>query len=190
MQKRIFFVLMIAGFIKTGNIIAQENFLSSSEYSFFENQKPVSLKKAESSVVDVAIFLFPLNPILLVENKKFYAGITKEFSIGQYPYGRIACEYSLIFRETHLNQLRFSYNYDFVLETGDFAAFMLTTGAGYFTDFNKEGYFPQASFNVLVAVHDNIGIDPYLKFRYTIMTDSNESNIFDMSFGLASVVYF
>lgn len=142
------------------------------------------------SALGITTFLFPLNPILLIENKKFYAGITKEISAGIFPYGRIACEYSLIFRETHLNQLRFSYNYDFPIETGDFAAVMITAGGGYFTDFSKEGFFPQMSLNALIAADDHIGIDPYVKFRYTVMTDSNESNIFDLSFGLASIIYF
>ena len=29
--------------------------------------------------------LFPFNPIFLIENKKFYVGITKEISLGKFP---------------------------------------------------------------------------------------------------------
>ena len=134
--------------------------------------------------------MFPINPILLLEDKKFYVGITKEFSFGIFPYGRIAAEYSLIFRNTRLNQLRFSYNFDIPVEAGDLAAFFLTVGAGYFTDFYKEGYFPQASFSLLIPVDDNIGISTYFKIRNTFMTEKEESDIFDISLGLATVFYF
>ena len=133
--------------------------------------------------------LFPFNPIFLIENKKFYVGITKEISFGKFPYGRLAAEYSLIFRETHLNQLRFSYNFDIPLETSDFAVFMLSLGGGYFTDFSKEGYFPQASLNLIIPFDDVIGISTYLKFRNTFVTEENESDIFDFSLGLAVAIY-
>ena len=133
--------------------------------------------------------LFPFNPIFLIENKKFYVGITKEISLGKFPYGRLAAEYSLIFRETHLNQLRFSYNFDIPLETSDFAVFMLSLGGGYFTDFSKEGYFPQASLNLIIPFDNVIGMSTYLKFRNTFITEENESDIFDFSLGIAAAIY-
>lgn len=134
--------------------------------------------------------LFPFNPIFLIENKKFYAGITKEVSIGKFPFGRLASEYSLIFRKTHLNQLRFSYNFDIPLETSDFAVFMLSIGGGYFTDFSKEGYFPQAALGLVIPFDNSAGVNAYIKFRNTFITDDNESDIFDFSFGLAASFYF
>lgn len=134
--------------------------------------------------------LFPFNPIFLIENKKFYVGITKEISLGKFPYGRLAAEYSLIFRKTHLNQLRFSYNFDIPLETSDFAVFMLSLGGGYFTDFSKEGYFPQASLNLIIPFDNVLGISTYLKFRNTFVNEESESDIFDFSLGLAVVIYF
>lgn len=134
--------------------------------------------------------LFPFNPIFLIENKKFYAGITKEVSIGKFPFGRIASEYSLIFRKTHLNQLRFSYNFDIPLETSDFAVFMLSLGGGYFTDFSKEGYFPQVALGLVIPFDNSAGINAYMKFRNTFVTGENESDIFDFSLGLAASVYF
>lgn len=136
----------------------------------------------------IALF-FPFNPIFLIENKKFYVGITKEISLGKFPYGRLAAEYSLIFRETHLNQLRFSYNFDIPLETSDYAFIMLSLGGGYFTDFSKEGYFPQASLNLIIPFDDIIGMSTYLKFRNTFVTEGNESDIFDFSLGLAVAIY-
>lgn len=93
------------------------------------------------STVAVISVLFPFNPVFMLEDKRFYAGITKEFSFGKFPFGRIAAEYSLIFRETHLNHLRFSYNYDIPLSRGDIAAVLLSVGGGYFTDFLSTGSF-------------------------------------------------
>lgn len=154
------------------------------------NPKERSSTPASESFAEVALALFPLNPILMIEGKNFYVGITKEVSYSFYPYGRIASEYSLIFRDTRVNHLRFSYNYDIVLEAGDFAAFFLTLGGGYFTDFKKEGYFPQLSFSMLIAFSDNVGTNPYIKFRHTFMTESEESDISDMSFGLSLYLSF
>ncbi|MBK8551207.1 MAG: hypothetical protein IPL53_09175 [Ignavibacteria bacterium] len=166
---------------------------SQKDHEEFNLNFPSSLNEIESassiSTYKIIAFLFPLNPIFLVEDKRFYAGITKEFSIGAFPYGRAAAEYSLIFRKTRLNQLRFSYNFDIPLEVSDFGAFMLTVGAGYFTDFYKEGFFPQASLNIMLPFNDNIGINAYIKFRNTFVTDDNESDIFDFSLGLATFVY-
>lgn len=141
------------------------------------------LQNAESFDA-VLLALFPLNPILMIEGNKFYAGITKEVSFGKYPYGRLAAEYSLIFRETRLNHLRFSYNYDIAIEARDFGAFLFSFGGGYFTDFHKEGIFPQALIGILFALTDGIGTNPYVKIRHTFMTDSGESDITDLSFGL------
>ncbi len=128
--------------------------------------------------------------MLLVENEKVYAGVTKEFSVGRFPYGRVAAEYSLIFRETKINQLRFSYNYDIPLSAGDIAAFMLSVGGGYFTDFDKTGYFPQLSFGLLLAASDHVAVHAYTKVRNTFVTEDNESDIFDLSLGFGSSFYF
>ena len=154
------------------------------------NPKDKSSTLAAESFGEVALALFPLNPILMIEGDKFYAGLTKEVSFGYFPYGRVAAEYSLIFRETRVNHLRFSYNYDIVLEAGDFAAFFLTLGGGYFTDFKKEGYFPQLSLSMLIAFTDNLGTNPYIKLRHTFMNDSKKSDISDLSLGLSLYVSF
>lgn len=149
------------------------------------NAKDKSVTGSTANLGEVALAVFPLNPILMIEGKKFYAGITKEIALGFFPYGRVATEYSLIFRETRVNHLRFSYNYDFPIEVGDFAAFMISVGGGYFTDFNKQGYFPQASFSLLIAFTDNLATNPYFKLRHTFMKDKEESDISDVSFGFS-----
>ena len=175
-----FFVLFFSIFIFFTNAYSQNK--SNPDISLKLNDKNTTGKT--QGFYKTGLALFPLNPILLIENKKFYVGITKEISFGFFPYGRIAAEYSLIFRETRVNHVRFSYDYDFPIEVSDFAAIMITAGGGYFTDFNKFGYFPQISFAILFPLSDNIATNPYIKFRHTFMDDKNESDISDMSFGL------
>lgn len=143
-----------------------------------------------NGLLKAGLILFPFNPILLTEDKKFYAGFTKEISYSKFPYGRIALEYSLIVRETKLNHLRASYNFDIPLETGDFFAFLISVGGGYFTDFDKEGYFPQASLSLLLPFSDEIGSMPYIKFRHTFMNDKSKSDISDFSLGLGLYISF
>src|SRR5438132_116519 len=56
---------------------------------------------------------FLINPEIVIENKKAYFGLTKEISTGYYPFGRIAFEYTHIFRSYSQNHLRLSYNLDY-----------------------------------------------------------------------------
>lgn len=150
-----------------------------------EKLKLHSKENTESSNVFLKALLiaFPFNPIFQLQDKRFYAGITKEISLISYPYGRLAVEYSLIFRETRLNQVRASYNYDFGMESGDFYAFLISVGGGYFTDFYDVGYFPQVSASLLLPFSDKISTVPYLKIRETFMTKGSP-DIFDISLGL------
>lgn len=183
------FMILIIFIFSNSFVIAQTeniklNIKSEPKYSdpFIQHTSEVGLS--------VFALLFPLNPILLIENEKFYVGITKEFSVGKFPFGRAAVEYSLIFRETHVNQLRLSYNFDIPLVSGDFAAIMLSAGGGYFTDFDKKGYFPQISAALLLPASETFTANVYFKTRYTIMDDKSKSNIFDITFGLSAAYYF
>lgn len=154
------------------------------------NTKNFSRTSSAVSFIKFAILYLPINPILSLEGKRFYAGLTKEFSFGSFPYGRAAVEYSFIFRETKVNQIRLSYNFDIPLEVADLGAVLVSIGGGYFTDFSKTGYFPQASLNILVPTNDVVALNTYIKFRNTFMTKENESDIFDISFGFGTAVYF
>lgn len=145
-------------------------------------KSPESSQSAQS-FASAALALFPINPLLMIEGGKFYAGITKEVSLGFFPYGRVAGEYSLIFRSTKVNHLRFSYNYDIGLETRDLGALLMSFGGGYFTDFDKEGFFPQASVSLLFPIAENIASNPYIKIRHTFMTSEEKDDITDLSFG-------
>ena len=182
MLKKIFFAVVIILASKV-NLYSQNPEYKLSEFNLkFHSKENTAMS---SGLLKAGLIVFPFNPVLLIENKKFYAGFTKEISYGKFPYGRLALEYSFIFRETRLNHLRASYNFDIPLETGDFFAFLISVGGGYFTDFDKEGYFPQASFSLLFPLTDNIATNPYFKLRHTFMKDKEESDISDVSFGFS-----
>ncbi len=180
---------ILLGVISPGYLSAQQSDLRLNSVNPYLN---FPRERQQTALEDISFFavVFPLNPIFLIENKRFYAGITKEFSIGKFPFGRFATEYSLIFRETRVNHLRFSYNFDIPLEAGDFAAVLISAGGGYFTDFDKKGYFPQLSFGLLLPATEIISVSLYFKTRYTFMDDKSKSDIFDISLGFSSVYYF
>lgn len=150
----------------------------------------IKISDSKSSITDVLWLAFPFNPILAVEDGKTYFGFTKEVSFGTIREGNIAIEYSYLFRDENKNHFRISYNHEFAAVSGDFAALLTSAGAGYFTDFNKKGFFPQLSINLLMVVFENVCAVPYIKGRYTFMTDKNEANIFDLSLGIKTAFYF
>ncbi|MBL8007221.1 MAG: hypothetical protein JNJ56_06790 [Ignavibacteria bacterium] len=181
MKKNYFLILNIALiFAVSGNTFPQHQNILNPELKLKLHQDKSN--NASNDFIETLLIVFPLNPVFQLQDKRFYAGITKEISFGFYPYGRIAAEYSLIFRKTRLNQLRASYNLDLPLESGDFYAFLLSVGAGYFTDFTDEGFFPQASLNLFLPVFDEIAVPLYFKIRETFMT-KDKPDIFDISFG-------
>jgi len=162
------------------------------------NEEKISLSKlqslklwgSKSSITNLLWLAFPFNPILAVEDGRTYFGFTKEVSFGTIREGNIGVEYSYLFRDENKNHLRISYNHEFAAVSGDFAALLASAGVGYFTDFNKKGFFPQLSINFLLVVFENVCAVPYIKGRYTFMTDKNESNIFDLSLGIKTAFYF
>ena len=93
----------------------------------------------------------------------------------------------MIFRQTDLNQLRFSYNFDIPLVAQDFAVVFLTLGGGYFTDFRKYGYFPQTAVNLLIPASDDIAVTAYFKVRNVFVNENSGSDVFDVSLGLGTV---
>ena len=175
--------------VSSGTLSAQQSGVRLNSENPYLNFRQDRQQTAFEDISLLAI-LFPLNPIFLIENKRFYAGMTKEFSIGKFPFGRFAAEYSLIFRETRVNHLRLSYNFDIPLEAGDIAAVILSAGGGYFTDFDKKGYFPQLSFGILLPATEIIAVNLYFKTRYTFMDDKSKSDIFDISLGFSAAYYF
>lgn len=140
-----------------------------------------------------AIIFAVINPELVIENKKVYFGLTKELSVGKYPYGRLAFEYSYIFRDYSRNHFRFSYNYDFVIQTkGDFFAPLVSTGVGYFTDTEHKGIFVQGSAGIILPLPTRFfdGVYAYFKARHTFVKGTENSNITDFSLGMSILIYY
>lgn len=131
-----------------------------------------------------------INPMLVIEDKRVFFGLTKEISAGVFPYGRLALEYSYIFRSYNTSHLRFSYNYDVILEAGDFVGIIASPGAGYFTDTKNEGWFVQGSVGALLGPGEPLMFNPYLKYRHTFIKDPVKSNINDISLGVGFAFFF
>jgi hypothetical protein len=141
------------------------------------------------SIIAGSIF-YLINPEIMYENKKLYAGITKEFSVGFGKLGehRFAVEYSLILGGNIRNHLRFSYKYDMLLKniepshnvqgTG-----VVSFGAGYFTDFGNKGIYPEITYGYSLRNHKLL-IYPHVKIRHTFMFDRTKPDNTDFSFGI------
>jgi hypothetical protein len=159
------------------------------------NSHPLSKTRTASSVLPVSIGVltafYLLNPIAEYTNRKMYAGLTKEFSIGWGKLGehRTSIEYSMIFGGNIRNYLRFSYKYDFLLASGIEPSHMLqgtgviSFGGGYFTDFNGNGAFPEITYGYSIRNHKLL-FYPHIKFRHTFMFDKSKADITDLSFGI------
>ncbi len=168
--------------------------------SFSQNIN-LSLKESHSSSglhyrkADLPFPLFALgivaliSPMVVFEDKKVFFGLTKEVSLGKYPYGRVSFEYSYIFRSYNTSHLRFSYNYDFFYETNMYIAFALSPGVGYFTDTKNKGWFGQLAAGAIIAMSEYITFYPNLKYRYTFINEKTKSDIHDVSLGVAFVFY-
>jgi hypothetical protein len=141
--------------------------------------------------IGLGAFLYLINPILLYENKRIYAGITKELSVGFGKLGenRFAFEYSFIFAGNISHHIRLSYKYDFLLAENIEPSHtlqstsVLSLGAGYFTNFNKQGFFPELTYGYSLRNH-KILIYPHIKIRHTFMFRKQDSDITDISFGI------
>lgn len=139
--------------------------------------------------IGIATFLYFLNPIVLYENDKIGGGITKEISLGFGYFGehRLSAEYSYIFRKDLSSNLRFAYKYDILLKSGiEPSNFLqgtpvLSFGAGYFTNFSNNGFFPEMSFGYSIR-NDKLLFYPSVKIRYTYV--KNGSGILDFSAGI------
>ncbi|MBS1514016.1 MAG: hypothetical protein JSS63_03225 [Bacteroidetes bacterium] len=174
----------------TGFALSQQTNSFQRDKLVLNYNKKIRPSESKASVSDVLLLAFPFNPIFIVEEGKSYLGFTKEVSFGTIREGNIGVEYSYIFRDENKNHLRISYNHEFAAVSGDIAALLASAGVGYFTDFNKKGFFPQLSINLLLTVFENVCAVPYIKGRYTFMTDKSEANIFDLSLGIKTAFYF
>ena len=135
--------------------------------------------------------LYLINPIVLYDNKRIYAGITKELSVGFGRFGehRVAFEYSFVFAGNISHHIRFSYKYDLLLKEKIEPSHtlqgtsVLSLGGGFFSNFNKQGFFPELTYGYSLRNH-KILIYPHIKIRHTFMFKKRDSDITDISFGI------
>jgi hypothetical protein len=159
------------------------------------HNKLPGLTRKTSSVLPISIgvlaAVYMLNPMAEYTDKKVYAGLTKEFSIGFGKLGehRTAIEYSMVFGGNIRHYLRFSYKYDILLANGIEPSHMLqgtsvvSVGGGYFTDFNGTGVFPEITYGYSIRNHKLL-FYPHVKLRHTFMLTKDKSDITDISFGI------
>ncbi|MBN1633324.1 MAG: hypothetical protein JW917_04075 [Ignavibacteria bacterium] len=141
--------------------------------------------------IGIGAFIYLINPVLLYEDKKLYAGITKELSVGFGELGehRVAFEYSFVLTGNISHHTRLSYKYDFLLRDNIKPSHTIQTtsvisaGAGYFTNFSKQGVFPELTFGYSFRNHKLL-IYPHIKIRHTFMFRKPDTDITDISFGI------
>jgi hypothetical protein len=133
-----------------------------------------------------------ISPSLILEDGKAYFGLSKELSAGKFPYGRAEIDYTYIFRSERTSAVHLSYNFDIPMN-GNFrqpSLFMISGGAGYYTDFTRKGFFAQAALGLFASTgfSDNISIHPNIKFRKVFMKD-NFPGAFEISIGVGFGFY-
>lgn len=195
---RFFFPLLLL--IITINVYTQaksDNFLTNrlKLKSAGADYKNPGIANKTSSVLPISIgvlaAIYLLNPMVEYTDRKVYAGLTKEISVGWGKLGehRTAIEYSMVFGGSIKHFLRFSYKYDVLLSPGIQPSHMLqgtgvvSVGAGYFTDFKGNGIFPELTYGYSIRNH-KVLFFPHVKLRYTYMLTKDKSNILDLSFGV------
>ncbi len=133
-----------------------------------------------------------ISPTLILEDKKAYFGLSKELSIGKFPYGRAEFDYTYIFRSERTSAVHISYNFDIPLN-GNFSQsslFMISPGAGYYTDFTRKGFFGQIAIGLFASTgfSESIAIHPNIKFRKVFMKD-DYPGVFEISLGVGFGFY-
>jgi hypothetical protein len=184
MRKNIAILLILLLASSTGS----QNILPQPEY-----HKKYKETKSASTLYPVslaaAIGLYLLNPILVYDDKSLSMGITKELSVGFGYFGehRLGFEYSFIVSGRIRHHFRFGYKYDYLLSdlkpsnTLQGSA-VVSFGTGYFTDFEKNGIFPEITFGYSLRNHKLL-IYPHLKLRHTFMFKAGNTDVTDFSFG-------
>ncbi len=128
-----------------------------------------------------------ISPSLILEDSKAYFGLSKELSAGKFPYGRAEFDYTYIIRNERSSAIHLSYNFDIPMN-GNFSSpslFMISPGAGYYTDMTRKGFFGQVAIGLFASTgfNDAIAIHPNIKFRKTFMND-NLPGVFEVLLGV------
>lgn len=195
---RIIAILMLFSAATTGSQVNLQQNFSLTDLKLKNSEKETKLpeiSRKTSSVLPISIgvltAIYLLNPMVEYTDKKVYAGLTKEFSIGFGKLGqhRTAAEYSMVFGGNIRHYLRFSYKYDILLAEGIQPSHMLqgtsvvSLGAGYFTDFKGRGIFPEITYGYSIRNHKLL-FYPHVKLRHTFMLTKDKPDITDISFGV------
>jgi hypothetical protein len=158
--------------------------------------QPMNKQDADLNTA-VYLFILIINPELIYENEKVNFGLTKEVSFA-FPLlgannltalGRVGLEYSFIFRNERNHHLRSSLNLDIPIESSEFVAVTVGAGGGYFTDFKKNGIFPQIYLGMLIPTSNYFAVNPYIKLRHTFMLDKSQSDNTDISVGVGLTLF-
>lgn len=183
-------VLFVILFLYPYNSRGQETYINTNNALHFISDQNKSSATLPLSIGVVSV-LYLINPVLIYENKKVYAGITKEVSLGWGKMGehRTAFEYSLILGGQLRHFIRFSYKYDILLDKKIEPSHMLqsvpviSAGAGYFNDFRGGGVFPELTYGYSIRNHKLL-IYPHIKLRHTFMLNQDKPDITDISAGI------
>lgn len=195
-MKKLIFITSLLLFVSTSSQaqeIPPENFkttLKDSDRVTLNSLSSTNLTGSEILIATAAVVAWMVNPIIVYEDKHLDLGLTKEISLYIIPYLRFAGEYSRIFRVHNKNHWRASLNAEIPLVVSDYAIVTTSVGGGYFTDLTHDGYFPQASFSVMLFPIQHVGTNIYLKTRYTFITQEEKSNIFDLTAGAGLIFWF
>lgn len=186
----IFLITLTAFTVLTGTLKAQTT------YNNPDYNSSLTLRKTKTTAilpfaVGVAAVLYLINPIIVYEDKKIYAGITKEISLGWGKMGqhRTAFEYSFILGGNIRHYVRLSYKYDFLLKDGIEPSHTLqgtptlSVGGGFFTDFNGTGAFPEITYGYSLRNHKLL-FYPHIKLRHTFTFRKDKPDNTDISFGI------
>lgn len=177
----LFFLLLFASSSLLSQITLHENNVH------FKNS---TTSEAGNTIMLSSILV--ISPSLILEDGKAYFGLSKELSAGKFPYGRAELDYTYIFRNERSSAIHLSYNFDFPMN-GNFrqpSLFMISGGAGYYTDFTRKGFFAQAALGLFASTgfSDNVSIHPNIKFRKVFMKD-NYPGAFEISIGVGFGFY-
>jgi hypothetical protein len=157
------------------------------------SQKYKDSKTSDNTVNSLILgSILVISPSLIIEDGKSYFGLSKEISLGKYPYGRAEFDYTFAFRQERKNMVHISYNLDIPanFNFNQPSLFMFSPGAGYYTDFTRKGIFAQVAFGLWASTgfSDFVSIHPNIKVRRTFMQD-NQPGVFELSIGVGFGIY-